>query len=70
MWRRVVKRIPITTDSLEATHWYLNEAISRRNPFWASLALLFQAIADKTIHFEKAIVHDFRTSLKRSKSRS
>jgi hypothetical protein len=64
MWRRVVTRIPSTTNSLEATHGYLNEAISRRNPFWAFLALLFEAIADKTIHFETAAVHDFGTSLK------
>jgi hypothetical protein len=42
----------------------------RRNPFWASLVLLFEAIADKTIYFETAAVHNFRTSLKRSKRRS
>jgi hypothetical protein len=70
LWRRVVMRIPSTTNSLEATHGHLNEVISRRNPFWASLALLFEAIADKTIHFETAAVHDFRTSLKGSKRRS
>jgi hypothetical protein len=59
-----------STNSLEATHRHLSEAISRRNPFWASLALLFEAIADKTIHFETAAVYNFRTSLKRSKKRS
>jgi hypothetical protein len=48
----------------------LNDAILRRNPFWAFLALLFEAIADKTIHFETAAVHDFRTTLKRSTRRS
>jgi hypothetical protein len=56
--------MPSTTNSLELTHWHLNEAISRRNPFWTSLALLFEAIADKTIHFGTAVVQDFRTSLK------
>jgi hypothetical protein len=49
--------MPSTTNSLEATHGHLNEAISRRNPFWAFLALLFEAIADKTIHFEPASSH-------------
>jgi hypothetical protein len=66
----VIRAMPSTTNSLEATHGHLNEAISPRNRFWASLALLFEAIADKTIHFETATVHDFRTSLKRSKRRS
>jgi hypothetical protein len=62
--------MPSTTDSLEATHGHLNEAISRRTPFWASLALLFEAMADKTIHFETVSVHDFRSSLKRPERRS
>jgi hypothetical protein len=70
MWRRVVTRMPSTTQSFEATHRHLNDAISRRNPFCASLALLFEAIADKTIDFETAAVHDFRASLKQSKRRS
>jgi hypothetical protein len=62
--------MPSTTNSLEATHGHLNEAISWRNPFWAPLALLFEVISDKTMHFETAAVHDFRTSLKRSKTKS
>jgi hypothetical protein len=70
MWRRVVMRMPSTTNCLEVTHKHLNEAISRRNPFWDSLALLFEAIADKTIRFETAAVHDFRISLKRSRRKS
>jgi hypothetical protein len=69
MWRRVVTRMPSTTESLEATHVHLNEAISPRNPFWASLALFFEVIADKTIHIETAAVHDFRPFLNRSKRR-
>jgi hypothetical protein len=34
MWKRVSTRMPSTTNSIEATHVHLNEAISRRNPFW------------------------------------
>jgi hypothetical protein len=70
MWRRVVTRMPSTTNSLQTTHRHLNEAILRRNLFWASLVLFFEAIVDKAIHFETAAVHDFRTSQKRSKRRS
>jgi hypothetical protein len=69
MWKRVDLRMPRTTNSLEATHRHLNETISRRNSFWHSLAILTDSIAEKTLNFELALVHDFRTSLKRSKRR-
>jgi hypothetical protein len=70
MWKRVDTRMPSTTNSLEATHGHLNEAISRRNTFWASMAVLSDAIADKTVHFKTALTHDFRAALKRSRRRS
>jgi hypothetical protein len=70
MWRRIGTRMPSTTNSLEATHGHLNEQISRRNPFWGSMAILYNSISDKTLHLDKALVHDFRTSLKRSRRRS
>jgi hypothetical protein len=43
----------------------LNEAISTRNPFWASLGILENAIGDMTLHFDLALAHDFRGALKR-----
>lgn len=70
MWRRIGTRMPSTTNCLEATHGHLNAEISRRNPFWASLAILHDSISDKTLHFHSAFVHDFRTALKRSRRRS
>jgi hypothetical protein len=69
MWKRITTRMPSTTNSLEATHGHLNEAISRRNPFWGSMTLPYEAIPDKTMHFDAAFVHNFRTSLKRCKRR-
>jgi hypothetical protein len=69
MWRRVDLRMPSTTKSLEATHGLLNETITRRNSFWHSLAILTDPIAEKTLNFDLAVVHDFRSSLKRSKRR-
>jgi hypothetical protein len=69
MWRRIGTRMPSTTNSLEATHGHLNEEISRRNPFWASLAILHGAIMDKTLNVHEALVHDFQASLKRSRRR-
>jgi hypothetical protein len=70
MWRRIETRMPSTTNSLEGTHGHLNEYISRRNPLWGSMAILYNAIADKTLHFDRALVHDFRTAPKRSRRRS
>jgi hypothetical protein len=66
----VILRIPSTTNSLEATHGHLNETITRRNSFWQSLTILFDSIADKTLHFDLALAHDFRASMKRSKRRA
>jgi hypothetical protein len=70
MWKCVHTRMPNTTNSLKAIHGRLNEVISRRNPFWESMAILYDAIADKTIHFDAALAPDFRAGLKRCKRRS
>jgi hypothetical protein len=69
MWRCIGTRMPSTTNSLEATHGHRNEQISRRNPFWGSMAIRYNSISDKTLHFDAALVHDFRTGLKRSRRR-
>jgi hypothetical protein len=70
MRKRVSTRMPGRTNSIEATHGHLNEAISRRTPFWASLGILYNAIADKTLHFDLALAHDFRGAPKRCRRRS
>jgi hypothetical protein len=69
IWKRVDLRMPTTTNSLEGTHSHLNEAITRQNPFWQSLALLVDAIGEKTQHFHAALAHDFRAAVKRSHRR-
>jgi hypothetical protein len=65
MWRRIPTRLPSTTNSLEATHGHLNEAISRRNPFWQSMGILYGSVSDKVQHFDVALVQGFRLALKR-----
>jgi hypothetical protein len=55
-----------TTNSWEGTHHYLNEAITRPNPFLKSLALLVDAIAEKTQDLHGALAHDFRAAAQRS----
>jgi hypothetical protein len=69
MWTGVGTRMPSTTNSFEATYGHLNDPISRRNPFWVSTKLLYDAIADKTIDFDGALAHTFRTAFKRCKRR-
>jgi hypothetical protein len=69
MWRRIDTRMPSTTNSLEATHGHLNEATSRRNPFWQSMEILHSAISAKTQHFDLALAHNFRAVLKRCSRR-
>jgi hypothetical protein len=61
--------MPSITKSLEAMHGHLNETITKQNGFWHSLAIRTDSIADTTLTFDVALVHDFRTSLKRSKRR-
>jgi hypothetical protein len=70
MWKRVSMRMPSTTNSIEAMHEHLNEAISRKNLFWASQGILYNTIADKTLHFDLTLAHDFRGALKRCRRRS
>jgi hypothetical protein len=70
MWKRVHSKMPSTTNTLEATHGYLNDTITRRDSLWQSLIILVYSITDKTIDFDTALAHDFRASLKRSKRRS
>jgi hypothetical protein len=69
MWRRIALLMPSTTNSLEATHAHVNEAVSKRNPFWGSIAMFYNSIADKTLHFDAAFAHDFRTAQKRYRRR-
>jgi hypothetical protein len=70
IWKRVEMRMPATTNSLEATHKDLNETGSRQSPFWSSLPILCNTIADKPMHFDTALAHNFRTTLKRCSRRS
>jgi hypothetical protein len=68
--KRVDLRMPSTTDSFEATHGPLDEMITRCYGFRHFLAVLFDSIADKTVHFDLAVAHDVNPSLRRSRKRS
>jgi hypothetical protein len=57
-------RVFVNELLLPATLGHLNEAISRRNRFWASMGILYSAIADETQHFDVTLLHNFRSVLK------
>jgi hypothetical protein len=72
MMQRVRTRMPSTTNALESTHGHLNEAISRRNPFWTSMLTIIDMMFFKVHHFEETLKHNWnravRSSMKRFRS--
>jgi hypothetical protein len=62
--RSADRQISNTINSLEATNDHMNEAISRRNSFQASVSILSNHVAYKMLHFDAALTRDFRTALK------
>jgi hypothetical protein len=58
-------------DKLNRSHtWAFERGYLKKNPFWASLGILYNAIVYKTLHFDLALAHDFRGALKRCRRRS
>jgi hypothetical protein len=62
--------VPTTTNSLEATHRHLNEAVTGGNPFQESWVLLVEAIFDKTLNYIEAALYDFQYAVKHSGRRA